>query len=79
MTDTEQKIKALVEAKAGQAVTDLSQNLRNNLGLDSIDIVELIIDIDREFGICIPDPVWEEANVTTVQDLVTTTDKHLEP
>jgi acyl carrier protein len=79
MTDTEQRIKALVEAKAGQTVTDLSQNLRDDLGLDSLDIVEVTMAIDHEFGICIPDSVWEDAQVATVQEMVTVTDKYREP
>ncbi len=77
MTHTETKIKALVEARAGQAVADLDQRLRGDLGLDSLDMVELICDIEDEFGIDFDRPGRYMHKVKTVRDLAAKTDEIL--
>jgi len=42
------------------------------LGLDSLDKIEFMFDIENEFKIKIPD---EEFNVTTIQDMVDAVDR----
>lgn len=42
-------------------------NLKTDLGLDSIDIVELVVDVEKRFGVIIPDNRTLE--LITVADL----------
>ena len=48
-------------------------NLIDDLGADSLDVVELIMSIEDEFGISISDE--EAANLTTVQRIVDLVEK----
>ena len=45
-----------------------------NLGLDSLDIIEFMFDIEKEFNIRIPD---REFKVTTIQDMVDALDRFI--
>jgi acyl carrier protein len=44
------------------------------LGLDSLDKIEFMFDIENEFGIKIPD---EQFKITTIQDMVDAVDRFL--
>lgn len=58
----EQKTIAVIEKLAsGDAVRVLPDaNLVDNLGYDSLDVVELVIDIETEFDIEVPDAAAEK-------------------
>jgi acyl carrier protein len=58
----------------GAEITEQS-NLVNDLGLDSLDTVELTLGLEERFGIEIPDTELE--GVTTVGDAVTLIEKKL--
>jgi acyl carrier protein len=45
-----------------------------NLGLDSLDIIEFMFEIENEFNIIIPD---REFKVTTIQDMVDALDRFI--
>ena len=45
-----------------------------NLGLDSLDIIEFMFEIENEFNIRIPD---REFKVTTIQDMVDALDRFI--
>ncbi len=45
-----------------------------NLGLDSLDIIEFMLDIENEFNIRIPD---QEFRVRTIQDMVDAVDRFI--
>jgi acyl carrier protein len=45
-----------------------------NLGLDSLDIIEFMFEIENEFNIIIPD---REFRVTTIQDMVDALDRFI--
>jgi len=46
----------------------LEKNIKDDLGADSLDMVELVMEIESKFGIEIPD---ELSNVKTVSDVIT--------
>lgn len=69
-TDVASKVKAIIVDKLGvdeSEVTD-SANFTNDLGADSLDTVELIMEFEKEFDLSIPDEDAE--NIATVGDAV---------
>ncbi|MFR9546132.1 MAG: phosphopantetheine-binding protein [Rikenellaceae bacterium] len=68
---TAEKVIELIAIKSElgrDADIDRSQNLRDDLKLDSLDIVELWMDLDKAFGIEIPSEVIE--SLTDVQSVI---------
>lgn len=66
----EQKVKSLIASQlniAEDKVVD-SARLIEDLGADSLDIVEMLMTLEEEFGINIPDE--ETANMKTVAEIV---------
>ena len=66
----EKVIKSIIESKLGinpEDYTDES-NFRDDLGCDSLDMVDLIMEIEREFNISIPDNDIEK--ILTVEGLI---------
>ncbi|MGF0096238.1 acyl carrier protein [Peptoniphilus sp. SGI.035] len=51
----------------------MESNLRDDLGLDSLDAVELTMAIEEETGKEIPDDVFEK--IVTIEDLIQYLDK----
>ncbi|TGE10584.1 acyl carrier protein [Hymenobacter fodinae] len=49
--------------------------LQEDIGLDSFDLVELVMNMEHRFHIEIPDPELE--NLRTVQDVLNCVDSHL--
>jgi len=64
------KIKAIITCTSGidQSEVTESSRLKNDLGIDSLDIVELIMAIEKEFGINIPDEMQDK--YITVRDVI---------
>ena len=46
----------------------LEDHLIDDLGADSLDLIEIVMLIEDEFGVSIPDDIAE--NINTVQDIV---------
>ena len=70
MSDVSTKVKAIIIDKLGvdeAEVTD-SASFTNDLGADSLDTVELIMEFEKEFDIQIPDDKAE--NIATVEDAI---------
>ncbi len=70
MSDVATKVKAIIIDKLGvdeAEVTD-SASFTNDLGADSLDTVELIMEFEKEFDIQIPDDKAE--NIATVKDAI---------
>ena len=63
------KIKAILAEQLDIDAEDITMEteLVNDLGVDSIDAVELLMSIDAEFGVEIPDEEIE--NIRTIGDL----------
>ena len=70
MSDVASRVKAIIVEKLGvdekEVTTEAS--FTNDLGADSLDTVELIMEFEKEFNIAIPDDQAE--NIGTVGDAV---------
>ena len=57
MSDVASRIKAIIVDKLGvdENEVTLEASFTNDLGADSLDTVELIMEFEKEFGISIPD------------------------
>lgn len=68
--DVEAKVKSIIVDKLGVDDADVvdSANFTNDLGADSLDTVELIMEFEKQFDISIPDEDAE--NIATVGDAV---------
>ncbi len=67
-TEIEQKVKDIIVDKLGidpSLVTETA-NFTNDLGADSLDTVELLMEFEKVFGIRIPDE--ETQKISTVKD-----------
>ena len=70
------KIKDVIIDKLGvdEAAITEEAHFVNDLGADSLDTVELIMEFEEEFGIEIPDE--EAENITTVTNAIKYIDEH---
>jgi acyl carrier protein len=66
----EKKVKEIVAEQLGKDVNDITiqASFIDDLGADSLDIVELVMKMEEEFGIEIPDEDAEK--IKTVNDVV---------
>ena len=70
MSEIESKVKAIIVDKLGvdEAEVKAEASFTNDLGADSLDTVELIMEFEKEFGISIPDDKAEK--IGTVGDAI---------
>ena len=69
MSEIEAKVKAIIVDKlSDEADVKNEASFANDLGADSLDTVELIMEFEREFGISIPDN--EAEKISTVGDAI---------
>ena len=70
MSEIESKVKAIIVDKLGVDEADgkVENSYTNDLGADSLDTVELIMEFEKEFGISIPDDKAEK--IATVGDAI---------
>ena len=66
MSDTSSRVKAIIVDKLGVDENEVvaNANFTNDLGADSLDTVELIMEFEKEFDTQIPDDQAE--NISTV-------------
>ncbi len=71
MSDIATKVKAIIVDKLGVDEKEVTPtaSLTKDLGADSLDTVELIMEFEKEFNIAIPDDQAEK--IATVGDAVT--------
>jgi len=76
MSEIESKVKAIIVEKLGVDANEVTNeaNFTNDLGADSLDTVELIMEFEKEFGISIPDEMSE--NIATVGDAIAYIEKN---
>ncbi|MBQ8451184.1 MAG: acyl carrier protein [Clostridia bacterium] len=70
------KVKSII---ANQLSTDVAKlkdetNIAEELGADSLDLVEILMALEDEFGISIPDDAIPQ--IKTIKDIVTFIDTH---
>ncbi len=70
MSEVADKVKAIIVDKLGVDESEVvpTANFTNDLGADSLDTVELIMEFEKEFGISIPDE--EAQKIATVGDAI---------
>lgn len=68
--DIDAKVKSIIVDKLGVDESEVNSeaNFTNDLGADSLDTVELIMEFEKEFDISIPDEDAE--NIATVGDAI---------
>lgn len=73
---TFEKVKEIIVKKLGanEAVVTENAAFVNDLGADSLDVVEFVMEVEKEFDITIPDEA--AAKLTTVGEAVKYIDEH---
>ena len=76
MSETASRVKAIIVDKLGVEETEVTNeaSFTNDLGADSLDTVELIMEFEKEFNISIPDDQAEK--ISTVGDAVVYVEQH---
>ena len=76
MNDIEQRVKDIIVDKLSVDANEVppTAEFSKDLGADSLDTVELIMEFEKEFDITIPDE--EAEKITTVGDAITYIEAH---
>lgn len=77
MSEVAQKVKSIIVEKLGVEESEVvpAASFTNDLGADSLDTVELIMEFEKEFNISIPDELAE--SIGTVGDAIAFIEKEL--
>lgn len=70
MSEIASRVKAIIADKLNVDENEVTENAEftKDLGADSLDTVELIMEFEKEFGITIPDD--QASKIGTVQDAI---------
>jgi acyl carrier protein len=76
MSQIEEKVKAIIVDKLGVSENEVTPeaSFTNDLGADSLDTVELIMEFEKEFNISIPDDQAEK--ISSVGDAIAYVEQH---
>ena len=76
MSEIESKVKAIIVDKLGvdEAEVKPEASFTNDLGADSLDTVELIMEFEKQFNVTIPDDQAEK--ISTVGDAIKYIEEH---
>lgn len=77
MSEVANKVKEIIVEKLGVDANEVTENasFTDDLGADSLDTVELIMEFEKEFDIQIPDEDAEK--ISTVGDAIKYVEEHL--
>lgn len=72
----EQKVIKIIADNQGKKIEEISVDLRfaEDLGVDSLSTVEILMEIDKEFGVDVPDE--EATKIKKVADVVNYVKEH---
>ena len=64
------KVKEIISKQLNKSIEELTDDkeIVKDLGADSLDVVEMVMNIEEECGVSIPDDVL--ANIKTVGDII---------
>ena len=76
MSEIEAKVKEIIVDKLGVDEADVTPeaSFTNDLGADSLDTVELIMEFEKQFNVTIPDDQAEK--ISTVGDAIAYIEEH---
>jgi acyl carrier protein len=76
MSEVAQRVKSIIVDKLGVEESEVTEtaSFTNDLGADSLDTVELIMEFEKEFNISIPDDQAEK--ISTVGDAISYVEQH---
>ncbi|HOO94916.1 MAG TPA: acyl carrier protein [Proteiniphilum sp.] len=76
MSEVAQRVKSIIVDKLGVEESEVTEtaSFTNDLGADSLDTVELIMEFEKEFNISIPDDQAEK--ISSVGDAVAYVEQH---
>ncbi|MDD2226906.1 MAG: acyl carrier protein [Dysgonamonadaceae bacterium] len=76
MSEVAQRVKSIIVDKLGVEESEVTEtaSFTNDLGADSLDTVELIMEFEKEFDISIPDDQAEK--ISTVGDAIAYIEQH---
>lgn len=76
MSEVAERVKSIIVDKLGVEASEVTDtaSFTNDLGADSLDTVELIMEFEKEFNISIPDDQAEK--ISTVGDAVSYVEQH---
>ncbi len=77
MSDVAARVKAIIVDKLGVDENEVTPeaSFTNDLGADSLDTVELIMEFEKEFGVAIPDDLADK--ITTVGEAIDHIEKNM--
>lgn len=77
MSDVHSKVVSIIVDKLGVEESEVTKeaSFTNDLGADSLDTVELIMEFEKEFNLSIPDE--EAEKIETVGDAISYIENHL--
>ena len=78
MSQIEEKVKAIIVDKLGVNENEVipEASFTNDLGADSLDTVELIMEFEKEFNLSVPDEDAEK--ITTVGEAIDYINQHIQ-
>ena len=76
MSEVAQRVKSIIVDKLGVEESEVTEtaSFTNDLGADSLDTVELIMELEKEFNISMPDDQAEK--ISSVGDAVSYVEQH---
>ena len=72
------EVKEIIANRVGIPIEEIKNTERlETLGIDSLKLVEIIVEIEDKLGICFDDEDLELTNINITEDLCNMVEKHL--